>query len=45
MQLPETIRLLCLGLVAFGLLVFWKLPPWLVVIVAAIGGALLAYAR
>jgi chromate transporter len=32
----------CLGLVAFGLLAFWKLPPWLVVLVAAIGGAVLA---
>jgi chromate transporter len=31
-----------LGLVAFGLLAFWKLPPWIVVVVAAIGGALLA---
>lgn len=26
-------------LLAFGLLVFWKLPPWLVVILAAVGGA------
>ena len=26
-----------LGLAAFGLLMFWKLPPWLVVILAAIG--------
>jgi chromate transporter len=32
----------CLGLVAFGLLVFWKLPPWLVVLLAAIVGAVLA---
>ncbi len=28
-----------LALVAFGLLVFWKLPPWLVVVLAALGGA------
>jgi chromate transporter len=28
-----------LGLAAFGLLMFWKLPPWLVVILAALGGA------
>ena len=27
-----------LGLVAFGLLVFWKLPPWLVVALTAFGG-------
>jgi hypothetical protein len=27
----------------FGLLVFWKWPPWLVVIVSALGGAVLAY--
>jgi chromate transporter len=27
-----------LALVAFGLLVFWKLPPWLVVVLAALGG-------
>jgi chromate transporter len=31
-----------LGLAAFGLLVFWKLPPWLVVVLAALGGAALA---
>jgi chromate transporter len=30
-----------LGLVAFGLLVFWKAPPWLVVLVSAVGGAVL----
>jgi chromate transporter len=28
-----------LGLAAFGLLMFWKLPPWLVVILPALGGA------
>ena len=33
----------CPGLVAFGLLVFWKAPPWLVVLLAALGGAVLAY--
>ena len=27
-----------LGLVAFGLLMFWKCPPWLVVVVTAVGG-------
>lgn len=31
-----------LALVAFGLLAFWKLPPWLVVILTAAGGGLLA---
>jgi chromate transporter len=31
-----------LGLVAFGLLVFWQCPPWLVVAASAIGGQLLA---
>ena len=33
---------LALALVAFGLLAFWKLPPWLVVLLTATGGALLA---
>jgi chromate transporter len=28
-----------LALVAFGLLMFWKLPPWLVVVITAMGGA------
>jgi chromate transporter len=28
-----------LALVAFGLLVFWRLPPWLVVLLSAVGGA------
>ncbi len=32
---------LALGL--FGLLVFWKLPPWMIVIVGVVGGTLLAY--
>lgn len=31
-----------LGLAAFGLLVFWKLPPWLVVVLAAVTGQVLA---
>ncbi|MCY4368891.1 MAG: chromate efflux transporter [bacterium] len=31
-----------LALVALGLLAFWKLPPWMVVIVTAAGGGLLA---
>ena len=30
-----------LGLAAFGLLMFWKAPPWLVVVLAALGGAVL----
>lgn len=30
-----------LALVAFGLLMFWRVVPWLVVVIAAIGGALL----
>lgn len=31
-----------LGLVAFGLLMFWKFPPWLVVILTALGGEVIA---
>jgi chromate transporter len=31
-----------LALVAFGLLMFWKLPPWLVVVLTATGGAAIA---
>jgi len=31
-----------LGLIAFGLLMFWKVPPWLVVVLTAVGGELLA---
>ncbi len=31
-----------LGIAAFGLLMLWKLPPWLVVILAAVGGQVLA---
>jgi chromate transporter len=29
-------------LATFGLLVYWRLPPWLVVVLAAAGGAALA---
>ena len=32
-----------LGLVAFGLLMFWKWPPWLVVVLSACGGQWLAW--
>ena len=31
-----------LALLAFGLLAFWKLPPWLVVVLTAVGGEFLA---
>ena len=31
-----------LALVAFGLLMFWRLPPWLVVVISAAGGAVTA---
>jgi chromate transporter len=31
-----------LGLVAFGLLMFWKCPPWLVVVATAFGGEIIA---
>jgi chromate transporter len=31
-----------LGLLAFGLLMFWKCPPWLVVILTALGGEVIA---
>lgn len=31
-----------LTILAFGLLAFWKLPPWLVVILTALGGEVLA---
>jgi chromate transporter len=31
-----------LGLFAFGLLAFWKLPPWLVVALTAVGGEVIA---
>jgi chromate transporter len=31
-----------LGLVAFGLLMFWKWPPWLVVVLTALGGEVIS---
>jgi chromate transporter len=31
-----------LGLLAFGLLAFWKSPPWLVVVLTALGGDVIA---
>jgi chromate transporter len=31
-----------LALLSFGLLAFWKLPPWLVVILTAVGGEVIA---
>lgn len=31
----------CLALAAFGMLMLWKLPPWMVVLFSAVGGALL----
>ena len=31
-----------LALVAFALLMFWRLPPWLVVAIAAAGGSIIA---
>lgn len=31
-----------LALIAFGLLMFWRMPPWGVVLIAALGGALIA---
>lgn len=31
-----------LALLSFGLLAFWKLPPWLVVVLTALGGEVLA---
>ena len=34
---------LALALAAFGLLQFWKTPPWLVVLLSALAGAALAY--
>ena len=32
-----------LGLVAFSLLAFWQWPPWLVVVLTALGGELLTW--
>jgi chromate transporter len=31
-----------LGLVAFGLLMFWRCPPWLVVVLTAVGGEVIS---
>ncbi|MFC7442725.1 chromate transporter [Laceyella putida] len=33
----------CLALLAFGLLMIWKLPPWVVVVISAIGGSVLVF--
>jgi len=38
----ETTEDFALGIVLFGLLAFWKRPPWVVVILGALGGELLA---
>lgn len=32
----------CLALIAFGLLMIWKLPPWIVVIISALGGVIIS---
>jgi len=32
----------CLALIAFTLLMIWKLPPWIVVIISALGGVVLS---
>lgn len=32
-----------LGLVVFALLAFWRLPPWIVVALAAVGGQVVTY--
>ncbi|SFV08375.1 chromate transporter [Alicyclobacillus macrosporangiidus] len=32
----------CLAIAAFGLLVIWKVPPWVVVLLSAIGGAVVS---
>ncbi|MGB7948158.1 MAG: chromate transporter, partial [Candidatus Binatia bacterium] len=32
-----------LGIVALGLLMFWKFPPWLVVVLTAVGGELITH--
>lgn len=33
----------CLAIAAFGLLMLWKLPPWVVVLFSAAGGALVSF--
>ncbi|MED4750884.1 chromate transporter [Brevibacillus choshinensis] len=32
-----------LAVILFGMLVFWKLPPWMIVMVGALGGTVLGY--
>ncbi|MBM7655904.1 chromate transporter [Neobacillus cucumis] len=32
----------CLAIIAFALLMIWKLPPWIVVIISALGGIFIA---
>ncbi|UAC49779.1 chromate efflux transporter [Bacillus aquiflavi] len=32
-----------LGLIAFTLLVYWKVPPWIVVVLTALGGIMISY--
>lgn len=32
-----------LAAVLFSLLVYWKLPPWMIVVIGAVGGWLLSY--
>jgi len=32
-----------LAAILFGLLFFWKLPPWLIVLAGALGGFLISY--
>lgn len=37
----DTPRDFVLGLILFGMLVYWKLPPWIIVLVGAAGGELM----
>ncbi|NEW05076.1 chromate efflux transporter [Paenibacillus sp. SYP-B3998] len=39
----HTVYDFCLALAAFGLLMLWKLPPWIIVLVSAAGGALISW--
>ncbi len=32
----------CLAIIAFGLLIIWKLPPWIVVLISALGGIIIS---
>jgi chromate transporter len=32
----------CLAIIAFALLMIWKLPPWIVVIISALGGIVIS---